>query len=223
MDHNFFLAVSNGNVLEVANILSRDSLLVNLRDKDDDMPLHRACTAKKPEMAQLLLKCGALLDTFGCSSRTPLHCAVIERSIECVKVLLHAGARIDEEDSLNENPLHKAAANGDLEIMLLLLNHIQQGTSAKKFARIINHQNVLGSTPLHNSAHVGNGFLIQLLVAVGADASIEDNFGYLPHHIAENRKFNDCAVFLQTIALKQIEAKKAAIAAEQFPFQTSIA
>lgn len=58
---------------------------------------------------------------------------------------MNNGAAYSYLDSLNENPFHKSAANGHLECLTLLVN-ANRGHNSK---RIINQQNVLGSTPLH--------------------------------------------------------------------------
>lgn len=115
------------------------------------------------------------IDAYGCSNRTPLHYAAFEgkflkiviwislgisKSIiisfqfnlilylghtECASILLNNGAGFSYLDSLNENPFHKCAANGHAECLALLLS-VNNGYNRN---RIINQQNVLGSTPLH--------------------------------------------------------------------------
>ena len=68
----------------------------------------------------LLIHCGALLNTYDCNFGTPLHAAVFQNQHKCVKRLLQAGANVNAT-KFHETPLHLAASMNHMESAFELL------------------------------------------------------------------------------------------------------
>lgn len=176
-----FILVEHGNCQLLHDILLQNPGIITEMNKDGDTLLHACVCGNQPRMVEFLLMVGKNnddfdIDAYGCSNRTPLHYAAFEGHTECASILLNNGAAYSYLDSLNENPFHKCAANGHLECLALLVN-ANRGHNSK---RIINQQNVLGSTPLHRAMERGNQQCAMLLMEAGADPNIRDFFGDLP-------------------------------------------
>jgi len=188
-----FKFVAEGDALNLQLLLSFNQELVHSINEDDDTPLHLAALYNRVECTQILLKNNAYVNASGCSSRTPLSVATCEKHHDIIRVLLQDGrASMLEEDSLNETVLHKAATNGDALSLNLFYSYDRH-----LFTHILNQENVLGSTPLMNAAYNGHSQVVQLLLSVGANALLQDNFGYTATNIAVNRGHLECAMLLQ--------------------------
>lgn len=118
------------------------------------------------ELADLLAELEVSIDTRGVDSDTPLHLASLYGHTECVRLLLAKGARADVADADGALPLHDAAAGGYTAICEMLLDAspgcIDRGDSE-------------GDTPLHNGARGGHEEVVALLVARGADSSLQND------------------------------------------------
>jgi ankyrin repeat protein len=60
--------------------------------------------------------------------------------------------------------------------------------------RILSHifSNFAGDTPLHHAVHEGAVEAVEFLLNHGANALIKGAHGYLPLHIAAEKKFTPC-------------------------------
>lgn len=131
----------------------------------------------------------------------PLHFA---RSSACVEILLENGAEINAQDCMSKTPLSMATLHGRLDVMETLCNHgadVSLGSSwgatplvyaqyaASKKDRIasteilcrhgadVNFQDRNGRTAMHVAKDVDS---VHILLAYGADPSIETIFGKTP-------------------------------------------
>ena len=145
----------------------------------------------------LLIARGARVNSTGCSSRTALHCAAFEGHTDAVERLLAHGADVSNEiaDSIEELPLHKAAINGRTGALTILLRTVLDRPQPRATA-LLNHRNVLESTPLHNAAQHGHVECIQLLLHAGANAAIPDVFDWTPLDSAHNGRHTSAALLL---------------------------
>lgn len=79
--------VTQNNLQEVSRLLSREPMLIAVRNRDRETPLHIAVREKNLAMARLLLENGALTDEKNCYWVTPLEYAVNSKQKEMVKLL----------------------------------------------------------------------------------------------------------------------------------------
>ncbi len=183
---SFFDAVKRGDSPEVERMLTQDPGLLEARSTADLSPVLLAMYHRKPEMADLLIERGAVLDIFdACSAGRmervksllhsdlslikgyapdgfqPLGLAAFFGHIEVVRLLLAHGAPVNSasQNAMHVQPLHSAVAGGHLEITRQLLS---QGAD-------VNACQAGGYTPLHAAAQSGQLEMLRLLLEHGAD------------------------------------------------------
>ena len=78
------------------------------------------CIIGNVNCVDLLIKCGASLNSYDCNFGTPLHAAVFQNQYKCVKRLLEAGANVNAT-KFHETPLHLAVSMNHMESALELL------------------------------------------------------------------------------------------------------
>ena len=160
-----------------------------------EKPLHKVSYGKYRSqedgvrVAQLLLECGADVNTRRSDHQTPLHLASYFGNVEIVRLLLDHGA--DPEASatgdFEDKPLHKVSygkyrseADGVRVVQLLL----ERGADVN--TRRNDHW-----TPLHVASCFGNVEIVRLLLYHGADpeANVEAGMGEKPLHKVSYGKY----------------------------------
>jgi uncharacterized protein len=103
------------------------------------------------------------------AGRTPLHYAASAGDIDQVRVLLASGIDASAHDDNGWTPLHFAAQNGSAPVVQELL----------KAGAAVDPRDSLGNTPLAKAVFNsrGNGEIILLLRAGGADATASNSHG----------------------------------------------
>lgn len=197
----------DGHYIGVNELLDRFGArflsLCNERDADGDTPLIVASMTGRLPVIEVLLARGARVNLTGCSGRTALHCAAFEGRVDVVERLLQCSdVLVAVEDDIGETPLHKCATNGHLRIVQLLLDamhskaaavalrsfptpHRRRQTDAT-FYRLLDRQNFLGCTALHNAAQRAHVHVIEALLNSGADIEATDVFDFTPLGLLEN-------------------------------------
>lgn len=142
----------------------------------------------KDKAAKMIKDDPSLVDlTIPNSEETILHFLVIENYIREAAFLLEHGARVDTTDSGGATPLLHAAMLSYREMIALLLS----------YGANVNHQDkVMHYTALHHAAWRGDAEVIQILLAAGADKTINDGVDGTPLDVAY-KKFNYIAEFLK--------------------------
>ena len=92
----------------------------NIKDKDDNTPLHFAASKGCAEVARLLLKHGADPNAQDKSGETPLHLAASEGRVDVVRLLLEHGADPTVKNKDGATPLDIARARGHREVVSLI-------------------------------------------------------------------------------------------------------
>lgn len=82
-----FTNVAHNNLQKVRRLLSEEPLLIAVKNRDRETPLHIAVREKNLAMARLLLEKGAITDENNCYWVTPLEYAKNSKQVEMVKLL----------------------------------------------------------------------------------------------------------------------------------------
>jgi ankyrin repeat protein len=108
--------------------------------------------------------------------RSPLHYAALDGDLEVVRGAATAGADVNLQDRNGHTPLHLAAQQGQVEAAAALL------ASGARVDLEDRHGNQPLWTAVFNSR--GDGRLIQMLLAHGADPSHRNRAGKSPVELA---------------------------------------
>jgi ankyrin repeat protein len=181
----FIEAIKDGDAPQVTSLLDADPELLAVRIQGTLSPALLAMYYNEPEIAQTLVRRGALLDIFaaaGCGQVEevrrlldaqpellnafaadgfqPLGLAAFFGQVAVVQLLLERGAEVNRpsRNPMRVMPLHSAAAAGHLEICRLLLEHGAQVNAAQADE----------FTPLHAAAQNDDVALTELLLQHGA-------------------------------------------------------
>lgn len=154
---DIFDAASVGRTAWVAELLDRDSSLVNAYSRDGFFPLGLAAFFGHPETVRLLLARGADVTQV---ARNPmqiqaLHAAIAGRSSDAVRMVVEAGAPVNAKQHQGWTALHEAVHQANVEMTRYLLAH---GADPKL-------QNDDGKSALDLAE--GNGAILKLLAGRG--------------------------------------------------------
>jgi ankyrin len=164
----------------------RDNIMEDLRT-----PLHLAAEVGCPEVAQILLNCGADIDLRDDLGQVPLHLVSTQDSgmnkdkgnaedkrLIVAQLLLENGADVNALDDAHDTPLHFASSYGRLKIVRLLLD---KGAKA-------NIENDRGQTLLHlvsqRKAFRQSHNVARLLLELGLNVNATDKREETPLHLA---------------------------------------
>ena len=112
-------------LLGIRKLLASGMLDVNCRNtkSNNQTPLHDVALKGNRKVAQLLIQCGADVNT-GCGSgRAPLHWAAEKGQIQVAQLLIRCGAdpNLADNDIEGRTPLHVAGQYGHHEMFLILI------------------------------------------------------------------------------------------------------
>lgn len=110
---------------------------------------------------------------------TPLLSATAAQNLDMVRLLLDYGADSSLQDLAGNTALHMAIQPQDSSILQQLLAHDHS-------VELLNIQNSIGYTPVHQACEVGNKDAIQMLLKGGADFQIKDYSGKSPIDYVES-------------------------------------
>ena len=131
-----------------------------------------------------------------CSSDLPLHVAIRSGSCDELKALLDDNAFHPEDpDDLDLSPIHLVACTkfnwpgvtsteAAFTVLDLLLDHYATKSGWERLSVLRIQGQVTGYTILHWVVLFRECELFDRLLELGADATIRNQFGYLPIHLA---------------------------------------
>ena len=155
--------------------------------------LHLAACCGHIEVVDYLLGHGARInqpEAWG-HRNTALHMACTEGHVGVVQLLLDRGADPSIRDSHGMTPLMVASADERVKVILCLLDHpmVKASLDSKDPRR--------GRTALYMACLHCNPGAIRVLLAAGANPTIQDMKGVTPMAIAKKQGQRDCSLLLQ--------------------------
>jgi ankyrin repeat protein len=163
---------------KIADLLITRGAKLNIRDRNNKIPLHYAAWTSE-KLARLLIEKGADVNLKSNTGETPLFNYIYLGKKEMVEFLLKHGADINIKTNRGEMPIHQAAGKGDKYLVELLI------TNGAK----INAVTTFNFTPLHFAVIFGHTEIVKLLIKNGADMNIKSNDGGTPLHFASAAKY----------------------------------
>jgi ankyrin repeat protein len=153
--------------------------ILDIRDKNGNIPLHYAIILKDKETTFLLLEYGSNIYTQDKNGNDALHLAIYSRNNEIINKILEYQINVNDRTNTGESALHIACNLQLVEVVekLLKFNNIDINAQDNE------HQ----FTPLHYSINNYNLEITKLLLKEGADVNIQDAFGNtILHYIAND-------------------------------------
>ena len=216
MTQEFLSAVTQGDVLRVKDMLSKDPSLVQARDdrgvsailkaayygrkevlavmlaSRTELNVFEAAATGRTDRVRLLISTNSeLINAFSSDGFTPLGLAVFFGHRDAVEALLSAGADVNlaSRESMKVTPLQSAAASRRLEIARILIAH---------GANVNTSQPDTGFTALHEAASNGDIEFAKLLLEQGANINAKMTDGKTPLAFALEQKQAEMATFLRS-------------------------
>lgn len=122
---DIFEATALGRADRVAKLLAEQPAFVNADSPDGFQPLGFAAFFGQLEIARLLIRHGAQVNSASKNSFRvmPLHAAAAGKHYDVVRLLVENGADLNAPQQAGFRPLHEIAKSGNLEIVKLLVSH----------------------------------------------------------------------------------------------------
>ena len=177
--HDAALAGSN----EAVVLLLENGASVDIRDRGDRTPLHRAAQKGHLEMIRTLIAWGADVNACDDTLANTLGFAVSasRRQVETVALLIKEGASLEVKDVADATPLGLAVFQGKLETVEVLLDAGAE----------VNTSTDSGFTPLHLAAAIGRADVAETLIEYGADVNCRDAHNTTPLGVALHKYWRD--------------------------------
>ena len=181
-------AAANGWLDQLRSELAAGS--VHTMDEAGEQALHHAVRHGHLACVELLVARGADVDapSRGPTGQlnTPLHTAVkasasrpLADFLGIVRALLDAGADPGRANRAALSPFHVAVTAGAVEICKAML-----AASPELHATLLREPDAGGAAPVHMAAARGDGLMLQLLLAQGADPKARNARGQTPADVA---------------------------------------
>jgi ankyrin repeat protein len=130
-------------------------------------------------IGEFLINKGANKDAKTNAGWTPLHIVASKNDARFASMLITQGASVDKKDNQHDRtPLHIGLENHHFKVADTL---ISKGANM--------NSTTFGETPLFTAAKTGDDILVKFLIDHHADASIRDESGYTPLHIAAEKGY----------------------------------
>lgn len=149
--------------------------LVDIKDFNDNIPLHYAISVKNIEFVKLLLDAGSDPNVADKKGNNSLHLAIYSREYDICKIIIDHGIDINKKTHVGETALHISCNLQLVEITELLINSGIDVNSQDYDNEFI---------PLHYTVNLNNIFLSKLLIENGTNINSQDFFGNTPLHYA---------------------------------------
>ncbi|XP_062375201.1 nuclear factor NF-kappa-B p100 subunit isoform X2 [Sardina pilchardus] len=158
--------------LKVVEVLMRVGADPSLLDRDGRTVVHLAAHAGDEVTLRLLLshlgeRHAHLVNTADFSGLYPLHLAVRRGGERCLRLLVESGSKINaQEQKSGCTALHLAVKENLFKVACTLLTELKADVNVCTFG---------GNSPLHLAASQGSPPLCSMLIAAGANKSLEND------------------------------------------------
>jgi len=149
--------------------------LIDMYDKNGNIPLHYGIIHKNEKAVSLLLNAGSDINTTDKNGFNSLHLAVHHKLFNMCKLFIAHGVNINNKTHVGESALHIACNFQEYEIAELLINN-------KIEIDMQDYDNEF--TPLHYAINSGNIKLVKLLIDNNANLNLQDYYGNTALHYA---------------------------------------
>ncbi|XP_071965136.1 transient receptor potential cation channel subfamily A member 1-like isoform X2 [Antedon mediterranea] len=168
--------------------------LLEIKDNQNQTPLHKAAMFDHEELVKLLINEGASVDPVDTHNRTPLLLATARGGWRTVRLLLSRGADYNCVDGQDRNILHLTAINGAGPFFFG--KELFKNRTARE---LINMKDSHGCTPMHYATKEGNMKSVMGLIELGATVNSKDKHKQSPlHFAAKYGRFNSCRRMLDS-------------------------
>ncbi|EAY16408.1 ankyrin repeat protein, putative [Trichomonas vaginalis G3] len=205
---------------EILDIFVRHGADIDIKDFDNQTPLHISVKESDLESIKFLVSHGADVNAEDNHGNSPLHAAANGRNKMIAMLFISHGADVNAKDDEGITPLHCAAKSNRKEIAEILISHgadinakdykgntplhYAAESNGKEIAEIlISHganvnekDDAGGRTPLHKAMLKGGIDLLEFLISHGADVNAKDHNGETPLHDAAYISNTDVVKFL---------------------------
>ena len=148
--------------------------IVDVKDKNKNIPLHYAILNKHVKATELLLKYNSNIYATDAYGNNALHLAIYSRSLNIFNAVLKLTSNVNKQTDIGETALHIACNLQIMEMITGLLNHPDININ------IADYDNQF--TPLHYAINISNNDIISLLLKYNADPNVQDIYGNTSLH-----------------------------------------
>jgi len=180
----FHEAAKRDQVNKLKELLSKNKMWLEKRDKYQRTPLHSAARYGAFSAVRFLLDQGADFNVKEESGNTPLHLASIFRHDEIIDLLIRHKVDVNMLNAQGQAPLSLASLYGNPESIKLLL-----AGGAKT-----NIRDADGNTPLHIAVLYRHPENLEEILKANLDIDAINTEGYTPLHLAVRRPDNEKAI-----------------------------
>lgn len=187
---DFVAAAAAGNMDVVLKYIT-DGEDVNSYDHAGCSAFHLAAVHSRQDVADVLLKAGAHLDSRDKNQMTPLLSSVRRGDKEFVRWLIDMGADKTATDITHRNALFYAIKSGNEDVIKQFISPVT-----------CNYPDTLwGWSPLHVAANLGNLDVAKLLISAGTNIFYRDKKNRLAEEVAEESKSTAVRDYLRELRL----------------------
>ncbi|WP_264376206.1 ankyrin repeat domain-containing protein [Wolbachia endosymbiont (group B) of Idaea aversata] len=211
LDKKLLIAAKGGDLNKAIDLISKGAN-VNVKDNNDDTPLHLAVGYL--DVVKYLISKGANINAKCKAGATPLDIAAYQKLSDVVEYLkqtqldldkklliavksgglnkiidlFNRGANINAENEYGKNPIHIAAESDYKNIIEFLLS--KEGVG-------VNDTDEQGHTPLHWASWSGHLGMLEYLIGKGANINAKCKAGKTTLDIARDKGYNNIVEYLE--------------------------
>ncbi|BDG76743.1 ankyrin repeat domain-containing protein [Wolbachia pipientis] len=211
LNKELLIAAKGGDLNKVIDLISKGAN-VNVKDNNDDTPLHLAVGYL--DVVKYLISKGANINAKCKAGATPLDIAAYQKLSDVVEYLkqtqldldkklliavksgglnkiidlFNRGANINAENEYGKNPIHIAAESDYKNIIEFLLS--KEGVG-------VNDTDEQGHTPLHWASWSGHLGMLEYLIGKGANINAKCKAGRTTLDIARDKGYNNIVEYLE--------------------------
>ncbi len=172
----WLVAVSIGNI-EACELLRLKGADTTRKDNQQRSVLHYAAQSGAKKLLEAGLNDPAFagqVNTPDTSGSTPLHFAARFQKADCIRILLAAGANSLAYDGMGQTPLHIVATSYSDAMFMIFDQELGKKANWNIQSRTEKE------TPLHIAAKRGSQSIVQRLLKIDANVTLQDRNGFTP-------------------------------------------